>query len=55
MEGKEAALMSRKLATVKIDVPIHVELEELRTQGVNKENLRDLYTKLEFNQLLKGL
>jgi DNA polymerase-1 len=55
MEGKEEALMSRKLATVRTDVPIHVELEELRFQGVNNENLRELYTELEFSQLLKGL
>jgi DNA polymerase-1 len=55
MEGKEDALMSRKLATVRTDVPIHVELEELRYQGVNNEYLRELYTELEFSQLLKGL
>ena len=55
MEGKEDALMSRKLATVRTDVPIHVELEELRFQGVNIEKLRELYTELEFSQLLQGL
>ncbi len=55
IEGKEDALMSRKLATVRTDVPIRVELEELRYQGVNNENLRELYTELEFSQLLKGL
>ncbi len=55
MEGKEDALMSRKLATVRTDVPIHVELQELRYQGVNNEYLRELYTELEFSQLLKGL
>ena len=55
MEGKEDALMSRKLATVRTDVPIHVDLEELRFQGVSNENLRELYTELEFSQLLKGL
>jgi len=55
MEGKEDALMSRKLATLRTDVPIHVELEELRFQGVNNEYLRELCTELEFSQLLKGL
>ncbi|MFQ5904284.1 MAG: 5'-3' exonuclease H3TH domain-containing protein [Candidatus Binatia bacterium] len=55
MEGKEDALMSRKLATVRTDVPIHVELEELRFQGVSNENLRELFIELEFSQLLKGL
>ncbi len=55
MEDKEDALMSRKLATVRTDVPIRVELEELRYQGVNNENLRKLYTELEFTRLLNTL
>ena len=55
MEGKEDALMSRKLATVITDVQVHIELEQLRYQGFSNENLRELYTELEFNQLLKGL
>ncbi len=55
MEGKEDALMSRKLATVRTDVPLHIELEQLRYQGFSNKNLRELFTELEFNQLLKGL
>lgn len=55
MEGKEDALMSRKLATVRTDVPIHVELEELHYQGVNNEDMRELFTELEFTRLLNTL
>ncbi len=55
IEGKEDALMSRNLATVRTDVPIHVELEQLRYQGVSNENLRELFIELEFTRLLNTL
>ncbi len=55
VEGKETAFLSRDLATVKTDVPIHVELEQLRYKGSHKDSLRELFTELEFTQLLKGL
>ncbi|MFQ5916835.1 MAG: 5'-3' exonuclease H3TH domain-containing protein [Candidatus Binatia bacterium] len=55
MEGKEVAFLSRDLATVRTDVPVHIELEQLRYQGVSNEKLRELLTELEFTQLLKGL
>ncbi|MGH7771257.1 MAG: 5'-3' exonuclease [Candidatus Binatia bacterium] len=55
MEGKEAAFLSRNLATVRTDVPIEIELENLRYQGSHKEKLRDLFIELGFSQLLKGL
>jgi DNA polymerase-1 len=54
-EGKEKAFLSRDLATVRRDVPIQVELEELRYRGPDKEKLRKLFSELEFNQLLKSL
>lgn len=55
LEGKEAAFLSRDLATVRTDVPVQVELEQLRYHGPSKEKLRELFTELEFTQLLKGL
>lgn len=54
-EGKEKAFLSRNLATVKSDVPIQVDLEQLRYKGPYKEKLRELFTELEFTQLLKAL
>jgi DNA polymerase-1 len=55
MEGKERAFLSRDLATVRSNVPIRLELEQLRYRGCHKEKLRELFTELEFTQLLKGL
>jgi len=55
IEGKERAFLSRDLATVRSDAPIQVELAELRYQGYHKEKLRELFTELEFTQLLRAL
>lgn len=54
-EGKQRAFLSRDLATVRIDVPIQVELEQLRYRGYHQEKLRDLFVELEFSHLLKSL
>lgn len=56
VQGKEAAFLSRQLATVKSDVPIQIDLERLRYQGrPNKEELRRLFAELEFTHLLKSM
>lgn len=54
-EGKEAALLSRRLATVKRDVPLEVQFEQLKFNGFNREKLRSLFTELEFTNLIKLL
>ncbi|MBI1996654.1 MAG: hypothetical protein HYU31_03865 [Deltaproteobacteria bacterium] len=53
--GKEAAFLSRQLATVKNDVPIAISLEDLHFRGLDKEKLQPLFAELEFTQLLKTL
>lgn len=53
--GKDTAFLSRELATVRADVPIQVELEQLHYRGWYKERLQELFTELGFTQLLKGL
>lgn len=53
--GKEAAFLSRELATVRTDVPIRVDLAGLRYHGPRREKLHGLFTELEFTNLLKGL
>jgi DNA polymerase-1 len=55
VENKDNAFLSRELARVRTDVPIEVEPEALRYTGPEKEKLRELFTELEFNQLLKAL
>ena len=53
LEGaKDAAFLSRTLATVKRDVPLTVGLEELRFTGLNHVTLRSLFTELEFTNLI---
>ena len=53
--GKDAAFLSRELATVRTDVPIRVDLAGLRYHGPRREKLHGLFTELEFTNLLKGL
>ncbi|MFQ5681985.1 MAG: 5'-3' exonuclease H3TH domain-containing protein [Candidatus Binatia bacterium] len=55
ISGKESAYLSRRLATVRTDVPIRVDLEQLIYQSPSKEKLRGLFAELEFTQLLRGL
>ncbi len=55
LEGKENAFLSRDLATVRTNVPLPRELDRFRCQQPSKEKLQDLFTRLEFTQLLKGL
>lgn len=53
--GKDAAFLSRALATAKRDVPITVELEQLRFSGSDQGKLRSLFGELEFMNLIKLL
>ena len=46
------ALLSRKLVTLKNDVPIKNELESFRLKDVNKDKLFDFLREMEFNRLL---
>ena len=51
-EGKDAAFLSRALATVKRDVPLETGIEELKLTGFNLEKTRALFTELEFTNLI---
>jgi DNA polymerase-1 len=51
-EGKDAAFLSRALATVKRDVPLDTGIEELKLTGFNLEKTRALFTELEFTNLI---
>lgn len=54
-EGKDAAFLSRDLATVKRDVPIQIALNDLRARGPDLEKIRVLFNELGFFNLLKIL
>jgi DNA polymerase I len=47
--------MSRKLATIRTDVPLPVSLEDLKRKAPDTDGLRGLYARLEMGSLLKQL
>ncbi len=49
--GKEAALMSKKLATIILDVPVEFHAENFRLKEMNKELLEEVFTSLEFKTM----
>ena len=51
----DQALLSKKLATIRTDVPITLDLEKCRYQGPNRTKLDPLFTLLEFKQLKQRL
>jgi len=54
-EGKQAAFLSRDLATVKRDVPVETGLESLRARPPDIDKARILFTELGFTHLLNLL
>ena len=53
--GKDLAIMSKKLATIIIDVPVEFHEENFRIKEMNKEKLTEVFTELEFKTLAKRL
>jgi DNA polymerase-1 len=49
------ARLSRRLVTLRRDVPVELELETLRVRPPDREALRRLFTELEFHELLQRL
>lgn len=54
-EGKDLAILSKKLATIITDVPIDFHEETFRVKEWNKEALREIFAELEFKTLGKRL
>lgn len=52
-DSKNAAFVSRALATVKRDVPIEIALNDLRARVPDRETVRALFNELGFFNLLK--
>lgn len=56
LEGqKEIAMLSKKLALMRKDVPIEVSLEDLKTGELDKEKLKTEFQKLGFKTLVERL
>ena len=51
--NKEQALLSKKLATIMLDVPIEYSFDALKYDGPDEEALRSLFEELEFRTLMK--
>ncbi len=55
MNGKELALMSKKLATILTNVPVEFSEENFKIREVNKQVLNEIFTELEFKSIGKRI
>jgi DNA polymerase-1 len=53
--GKEAAIMSKKLATIILNVPVVFNAEEYKLSDFNKEALNEIFAELEFKTMGKRI
>jgi DNA polymerase-1 len=53
--GKELAIMSKKLATIILNVPVTFNADEYKVSELNKELLNEIFTELEFKSLGKRI
>jgi DNA polymerase-1 len=54
-QNTEKAILSKKLFTIKIDVPLDIELDSLKQGTPDTEKLRSIFTELEFGKFIKEL
>lgn len=54
-KGKEMAILSKKLATIIINVPVEFHEEDFKLKEWNKEKLKEVFGELEFKTLGKRL
>ena len=52
MSNKDKALISKKLVTLKIDVPLKDDATDFIIKDINKDKLYDFLRDMEFNRLL---
>jgi len=55
LNDKESAFLSKRLATIITDMELNLDLDACTTHEYNEETLRQIFTDLEFNSLLKRL
>jgi DNA polymerase-1 len=53
--GKELAIMSKRLATINCESPVAFHEEDFRVKAMNKDVLREVFTELEFRTLGKRI
>jgi len=54
-DQREIALMSKKLATIRRDVPLEVSLNDLKIQSIDRAVLTDYFNSFGFQTLIKRL
>ena len=54
-ENQTIALMSKSLATIVTNVPIDIDIEQMKIKDWDTKRLAELYTELEFRSMLKKL
>ncbi len=52
LENKEKALISKRLVTLKKDVPVKDKIQDFELKEINKDKLYDFLREMEFNRLL---
>jgi len=52
IENKDLAILSKKLGTINLKVPIEKKIEELKLKEWNKEEVLELFKKLKFNRFM---
>lgn len=55
INDKEQAFLSKKLATIKVDSPIDVKIENLKYEGKDLDKLIPFYKEMNFNTFLEKL
>ncbi|WP_430894847.1 MULTISPECIES: DNA polymerase I [unclassified Paraflavitalea] len=53
--GRESAILSKKLATIITNVPVEFHEEDFKVKEWNKEELKDVFTELEFKTIAQRL
>ncbi len=54
LENKDKAIISKKLVTLKKDVPVKDKLEDFKLKNVDKDKLYSFLREMEFNRLLSS-
>ena len=55
IENKEKAIISKKLVTLKKDVPVENNIHEFELKSINKDKLYSFLREMEFNRLLSSV
>ena len=55
IEHAELGILSKKLATIELNVPVQFDAEEYKIEPINREKVQELFKELEFRSLSKRI